>query len=154
MKKNSTNSIWRGRFFRFAPLILWIGVIFYLSGAQGAMSKTSIFIRPLLMFLFPNSPEETLAIYHGYIRKFAHFAEYAILAFFAHRAFSNKKSLQKSYFVISLLFVFGIAALDEFNQSFLASRTSSFRDVLLDTFGGLVMLIFLFLVAKYRKQKR
>ena len=117
------------------------------------MSKTSFFIRPLLLFLFPNSPEETLAIYHSYIRKFAHFAEYAILAFFVFRAFSIKKTLKKSYFVISLLVVFGIAALDEFNQSFLASRTSSFQDVLLDTFGGLVMLMFLFLVSKYWKQK-
>ncbi len=148
---NKDSAIWRGRFFRFAPLILWIGVIFYLSGAQGAMSKTSIFIRPLLMFLFPHAPEETLAIYHSYIRKFAHFAEYAILAFFSFRAFSFKKSLKKSYFVISFLFVFCIAALDEFNQSFLASRTSSFHDVLLDTSGGLTMLLFLFFVSKYRK---
>ncbi|MGI9055581.1 MAG: VanZ family protein [Pyrinomonadaceae bacterium] len=148
------SEIWRGRFFRFAPLVLWIGVIFYLSSAQGAMSKTSFFMRPLLMFLFPNSPEETLVIYHGYIRKFAHFAEYAILAFFVFRVFSIKKFQPNIYFVISLLFVFLIAALDEFNQSFLASRTSSFNDVLLDTLGGLVMLIFLFLFGKYQKRKQ
>lgn len=148
------SEIWRERFFRFAPLVFWIGVIFYLSSAQGAMSKTSFFIRPLLMFLFPNSPEEVLAIFHSYIRKFAHFAEYAILAFFILRVFSYKNSLKKSYLVISLLLVFSTAALDEFNQSFLASRTSSFHDVLLDTFGGLMMLIFLFFFFKYKNLKQ
>lgn len=110
------------------------------------MSETSRFIRPLLLFLFPNAPEETLAIYHGYIRKFAHFAEYAVLAFFAFRAFSSSsnKFLQKYRFFVSLILVFSIALLDEFNQSFLTSRTSSFRDVLLDTFGGLTILTLLY----------
>ncbi len=104
------------------------------------------------MFLFPNAPEETLAIYHGYIRKCAHFTVYAALAFFAFRAFSTsaKTFLKNFWFPVSLLLVFIIALLDEFNQSFLSSRTSSFRDVLLDTFGGLTMLTFLFLVGKRR----
>lgn len=146
------NSIWRERILRYAPLILWIGVIFYLSGSQGSMSKTSIFIRPILMFLFPNAPEETLTIYHGYIRKCAHFTVYAALAFFAFRAFSSsaKTFLKNFRFPVSLLLVFITALLDEFNQSFLTSRTSSFRDVLLDTFGGLMILTIVSLVGKWR----
>jgi VanZ family protein len=136
----------RGRVSRYAPLFLWIGVIFFLSSGQGAMSETSLYIRPLLLFLFPNAPEETLAIYHGYIRKFAHFAEYAALAFFAFRAFSSSSNefLQKYRFFVSLILVFSIASLDEFNQSFLTSRTGSFWDVLLDTFGGLTILMILY----------
>ena len=155
MPETFKKPIWRGRFFRYAPLILWIGVIFFLSSGQGAMSNTSRFIGPLLHFLFPNSSEEILLAYHNFIRKFAHFAEYAVLAFFAFRAFSLSKNkiLEKFRLPISLLLVFIIASLDEFNQSFLASRTSSFRDVLLDTFGGLTMLCILFLLAKYRKNK-
>lgn len=139
---------WRGRFFRFAPLILWIGVIFFLSSSSGSMSNTSRFIGPLLRFLFPDSSEELLLIYHGFIRKFAHFAEYAVLAFFAFRAFSfsPQKILQKFWFPLSLLLVFVIASLDEFNQSFLSTRTSSFQDVLLDTFGGFTVLCLIFLV--------
>lgn len=112
------------------------------------MSETSRFIRPLLLFLFPNAPEETLAIYHGCIRKFAHFAEYAALAFFAFRAFSSSsnKFLQKYRFFVLLILIFSIALLDEYNQSFLTSRTSSFQDVLLDTAGGLTMLIFVYFI--------
>lgn len=145
---------WRGRFIRFAPLILWIGVIFFLSSSSGSMSNTSRFIGPLLRFLFPDSSEELLLIYHGFIRKFAHFAEYAVLACFAFRAFlfSPQKFLQRFWFPLSLALVFIIASLDEFNQGFLASRTSSFQDVLLDTLGGLTMLVFLFLFAKFKKK--
>lgn len=110
------------------------------------MSKTSLFIRPLLVFLFPNAPEETLLLYHGYVRKLAHFAEYFVLAFLAFHAFSRStnKFLQKFRFPISLALVILVASLDEFNQSFLASRTGSVADVLLDTFGGLTALSILY----------
>lgn len=106
------------------------------------------------MFLFPDASEQTLLIYHSYIRKIAHPCVYAVLAYFAYRAFyfSPQKFLQKFWFPVSLLVVFVIASLDEFNQSFLTSRTSSPYDVLLDTFGGLVMLTILFLINKNRKQ--
>src|SRR5215210_2830658 len=146
----------RGRFLRYAPLILWIGVIFFLSSKQGSMSETSIFIRLILLFLFPNAPEETLVIYHGYIRKFAHFAEYAALAFLAFRAFSSSSNifLQKYRFFVSFILVFSIASLDEFNQSFIASRTSSFWDVLLDTAGGLTVLIFVYFIKIRYNAKR
>lgn len=153
--EKSKNSIWRGRIFRYAPLILWIGVIFFLSGGQAAMSNTSRFIRPLLMFLFPDASEQTLLIYHGIIRKIAHPCVYAVLAYFAYRAFyfSPQNFLRKFWFPVSLLLVFLIASLDEFNQSFLVSRTSSPYDVLLDTLGGFVMLTILFFINKRRASR-
>lgn len=145
----------RRRFFRYAPLFLWIGVIFFFSTAQASMSNTSRFIRPILVFLFPNAPEETLLIYHFYIRKFAHFAEYAGLAFFASRAFfgSSQKILRKYWFLVSLLLVFLIASTDEFNQSFLSTRTGSIWDVLLDLSGGLTVLLIVYFF-KIRRNKK
>ncbi len=123
------------------------------STTQASMSNTSRFIRPLLIFLFPTASEETLVIYHGFIRKFAHFAEYAALAFFALRAFSasSKKTLQKYSFIFSLILTLLIAAIDEINQSSLASRTGSVRDVLLDFSGGLTMLAFLWILHRFRR---
>ena len=122
----------------YVPLILWIGVIFFLSSPAGSALETSKFIGPLLRFLFPAAPEETLRIYHGYVRKFAHFAEYAILAFWAIRAFSTSSVgfLRNSRFWLAILLVVLIAALDEYHQSFEPSRTSSVYDVLLDCIGG------------------
>ncbi|HSK73249.1 MAG TPA: VanZ family protein [Pyrinomonadaceae bacterium] len=147
---------WRGRFIRYAPLFLWIGVIFFFSTAQASMSNTSRFIRPILVFFFPNAPEETLLVYHFYIRKFAHFAEYAALAFFASRAFfaSSQKFLRKYWFLTSLLLVLLIASLDEINQSFIPTRTGSVWDVLLDFSGGATMLIFVYLTKIWYDAKR
>ena len=109
------------------------------------MQNTSRFVRPLLIFLFPNAPEETLIIYHGYIRKLAHLTEYAILAFWASRAFSTSsiRFLQKFRFVFSLALVFLVASIDEYNQSFDVLRTGSIYDVLLDVCGGLTMILIL-----------
>lgn len=121
--------------FGLAPVLIWIGVIFFLSSGSGSMEQTSRFIRPLLEFLFPTSPEDTLQLYHFYIRKAAHFTEYAILAVLFTRLF---RMLNFSWWaVLSLLSCLIVAALDEFNQSFISSRTSSPYDVLLDCLGAL-----------------
>lgn len=142
----------RERFFRYAPLILWIGVVLFASTTTASMSKTSVFVRPVLEFLFPNAPEETLLVYHNFIRKTAHFIEYAILAFWAARAFigSSQEILKKYWFIFSLLLVVLVASIDETNQSFNPTRTGSPRDVLLDAGGGLFILI-IFYLAKRRR---
>ncbi len=150
MNDKLQKSKWRGRLFRYAPLLLWIGVIFYLSSSNGAMSNTSRFIRPLLEWLFPLMPEETLQIYHGYIRKFAHFAEYSALAFFASRAFwsSSIEIFRKYWFIFAFGLVVCIASIDEYNQSFNVLRTSSIYDVLLDASGGLTVVLLIWLFRK------
>jgi len=142
MIDNVQKSQRRRRIFRYAPLFLWLGLILFLSTGQASMSNTSRFVRPLLTWLFPAAPEELLNVYHGYVRKFAHFAEYAILAFFASFAFfgSTHKFLQKYWYVVAFILVFLTAAIDETNQSFMASRTGSVYDVLLDVSGGLFMI--------------
>ncbi|HXG86593.1 MAG TPA: VanZ family protein [Pyrinomonadaceae bacterium] len=144
MKANNSN-LWRERVLRYAPLIIWIGVILFASTGSASMSETSRFIRPLLHFLFPDSPEETLIIYHGFIRKFAHFAEYAVLSFWAARAFwsSSIQTLRKFWFAFAFLAVLFVASIDEFNQSFNAARTGSIYDVTLDCAGGLTMILLL-----------
>ncbi len=141
---------------RFVPLILWIAIIGFMSSGQASMSETSRFIRPLLEFLFPTTPEEILQIYHGYIRKLAHLTEYAILAFFAARAFfySKKVFAQKNWFPLSLGLVALVATIDETNQSFNSARTGSPYDVLIDCFGGLIMLSSLFGVRYLRNSNR
>jgi VanZ family protein len=146
-----TKAKWRGRIFRYAPLVLWIGAIFVASSNTGSMSNTSRFIRPLLEFLFPATPEEILVVYHGYIRKFAHFAEYFALAFLAARAFSGSsvKIVRNYWFIFAPVLIVLVATADETNQSFLASRTSSVYDVLLDSAGGLTMILFFGLYRRF-----
>jgi VanZ family protein len=143
---------WRGRIFRYAPLILWIGVVLFASSNSGSMSNTSRFIRPLLEFFFPDSPESTLLIYHGYIRKLAHFAEYAALAVIAARAFRNSSQnfLRNYWFCHSLAVVAVVASTDEINQSFNSARTGSVFDVMIDLSGGIFMITLIAIIKTYR----
>jgi len=143
-------SNWRVRLWAYAPVLFWIGVIFLLSSPEGSFSQTSRIIGPLLHFFFPNLPEETQALIHGYVRKTAHFTEYAFLAFLAVRACTLSFSvfLKKWRYILPILLVVAIASLDEFNQSFESSRTSSIWDVLLDISGGLAMVVFLWLIKR------
>jgi len=151
---NSKKTIWYGRFIRYVPLILWICLILFASTTNASMSNTSRFIRPFLEFLFPDTSETTLIIYHGYIRKLAHFVEYGVLAFFASRAFwlSSKDTLRKFWYVTAFLFVVFIAGIDEFNQSFNPTRTGSIYDVLIDGTGGILMIIIVYIIGTCRKK--
>lgn len=145
---------WRGRIIRYAPLILWAGAVFLASSTTGSMSNTSRIIRPLLEWFFPNTPEAVLSVYHGYIRKFAHFFEYAVLAFFASRAFwsSSINFLRRFWTIFAFLVVLIIALGDEYNQSFNTARTGSIYDVLLDCSGGITMIVlFCFFTRKASK---
>ncbi len=120
------------------------------------MSETSRFVRPFLEFIFPNTPEFTLTIYHAYIRKSAHLFEYAVLAFFASRAFwsSGKEILRKYWYLFAFVLVLIIAIIDETNQSFNPARTSSIYDVLIDCIGGILIISFMSIIGKLLGKKK
>lgn len=145
----STNN-WRVWLWAYAPLFLWLGVIFYLSSPEGAFSNTSRIIGPLLDFFFPGMPEATRLVIHGYVRKAAHFTEYAVLAFLAVRTctMSASRSLVRSRFLLSLALVVAVAVLDEINQSFSEARTSSMFDVVLDVAGGVMATTIMILLRR------
>lgn len=130
----------------YAPLIVWIIVVLGLGTGIGSMNETSRFIRPLLEFLFPDASPATLLQYHGYIRKLAHFTEYAILAFFAYRVFKSRHP-----YLSATLLVAAVAIADEINQSFNSSRTASPYDVLLDVIGGATMLFLIWLAGRVKR---
>ena len=122
-------------------------MIFFLSSGQGASTQTSRIIRPLLEFLFPDAPFETIAFYHGIIRKLAHFTEYAVLGFLACRALWAS-ALRCHWLIISAVLVLAIAVIDETNQSFNPERTGSPVDVLIDLSGGLAAILVFCLFVK------
>ena len=153
MSNSNSSGKWRGRIIRYAPLLLWVAVIFINSSTAGASQNTSRIIRPLLEWFFPAADAATLDVYHGYIRKLAHFTEYAVLGFFAARAFqlSSQTVLRKFWFVWAVLFFAFVAAADEYNQSFNPLRTSSGYDVLIDVAGGLFAVTAFYLFKLRRK---
>ena len=154
MSSYSEQTNWRGRISRYAPLLLWIALIFFLSSNLGAANNTSRIIRPLLLWLFPDITEPSIQTVHFLVRKGAHVTAYGMLGFWAFRAFrrSAVDVLRRGRFIFSLLLVSLIAITDETNQSYLASRTGSPWDVALDTSAGLTVILIFYLYEKYRQR--
>ena len=119
------------------------------------MSNTSRIIGPLILFFFPETDNATLLAVQIAIRKIAHFVFYFILGALAARAFSGSsaRNLKKYWFPAAFLLVVAVAVSDETNQSFLASRTASVRDVLLDSAGGLTALFIWYLIFGLKRFK-
>lgn len=139
----------------FAPLVVWIAVIFFLSSSFGATSHTSVLIRPILVFLFPSAPDETIAIYHAYVRKAAHFTEYAILGMLAYRSFAltSFSFARERIYLPAIAIVIAVASVDEFNQSFNTARAGSVYDILLDVSGGITMVVIIWAIGWFTESK-
>ena len=130
---------------RYLPLVAWLIFISYASSDSFNAANTSRIIGPLVLWLFPNTSEQTLAVIHLAARKAAHFTEYAILAYLAARAFSTspRPALANKWFIASLVLVAVYALIDEYHQSFVPSRTASLYDSFIDITGGLAALLFI-----------
>lgn len=126
------------RLWRYGPLLVWIGLIFFASTGNLSAPNTSRIIRPLLLWLFPGIAEATLLQVHFLVRKAAHFTEYAVLALLAARAFltSSRTFLRRRWWPASLALVASCALLDEYHQSFDPTRTGTIYDSLIDITGG------------------
>ena len=71
------------------------------------------------------------------VRKCAHMSEYAILTLLGFLT---------GRFLIPIGVTFVYACTDEFHQLFVPGRAGRFTDVLIDTTGGIIMLLFIALV--------
>lgn len=130
------------RIARYGPLLVWILFISFFSTGEFSAENTSRFVRPILLWLFPNLSELRLAFIHFLTRKAAHFCEYAVLAFLARRAFisSSKLLIRRHWFAFSLALVVLNSLLDELHQAFVPARTGSIYDSAIDVLGGLTVL--------------
>ncbi len=107
-------------------VVLWMGVIFYLSN------------QPDLKSSFSSGVDFVL-------RKAAHIAEFAILTFLVWRALAasveaeNKKG--RKLIIGAFLFAFFYAISDEYHQTFVLGRVGAVKDVLIDSMGIIIATI-------------
>ncbi len=135
----------------WSPVILWMGVIFWMSTGVFSSENTSHIIIPLLDYFFPLICPQTEDLIHGFIRKTGHVTEYFILGLFFFRAFRGE-SLQTWRLRWTIYAIIGVALYalsDEFHQAFVATRTASIVDVGLDSAGG-VLSQFAIMLWNYR----
>ena len=136
------------------PTGFWLAVIALESTNLGSAEHTGRVLYPIFHFLF-NVNGATFATWHAWLRKSGHVVGYftlSVLLFRSWRAtfprLSTRWCLQ--WATIALLSTSLVATLDEWHQSFLPSRTGTFRDVLLDTAAGLLAQVTLFAIIRAR----
>lgn len=106
----------------WAPVLLWAGLIFYLSSIPDTRTGGGAEL-PELMF-----------------RKFAHLFVYGTLAFLLARALTGYGWKLRRIMGMGLFLCILYAASDEIHQSFVPGRFCKVRDVALDSLGSALVL--------------
>ncbi|WP_066896334.1 VanZ family protein [Clostridium nigeriense] len=134
-------------------LIGWMLIIFFMSHQPGDVSSSQ---SDLVLKLFRVIGIE-LNDYFGelatfIVRKTAHFSEYMILFILAYNVTRNYNNDRKiKLYLIILVFLY--ACSDEFHQYFIPGRSMAFKDVLIDTSGGILGYIIITLFEKIKIKK-
>ena len=134
-------------------VIGWMILIFVFSRQPGEVSsENNKFVIQVfrLLGIDLNSILGTLSDF--IVRKAAHFTEYFILYMLLYRAINTKTNWNISVFIWSLVIVFLYACSDEFHQAFVPGRGPAFRDVMVDTCGGLTAFLFLYIRVTLKKR--
>ena len=123
---------------RWVLFLGWMIFIFYMSHQPGDKSSEQ---SRFVLYVF-NLLGLKLDTYFGelatlIIRKGAHFTEYFILFILIYNVISLYVVERKAR-IYSVIFVFLYACSDEFHQSFIPGRGPAFKDVMIDTSGGIL----------------
>jgi|WetSurMetagenome_2_1015567.scaffolds.fasta_scaffold393475_1 VanZ family protein len=153
------------------PVLLWMAVIFSASSDSHSYEHSSRLFEPLLLWLFPHLVQGWIDAIHYIFRKCGHLSEYAVLALLLWRAIHNARrhkfrqlkeisslqNVQDSWkwdeAGLALSIVFLYAAIDEFHQIFVPDRTPLISDVCIDTCGGAMAILALWIFSRWRKKR-
>lgn len=138
------------------PSAVWLAVIALESTNIGSSDHTTRLLYPIFSFLFGLDPAH-FASWHAVMRKIGHVVGYFILCvllFRSWRATFPRLSTRwcPQWAAMAFLSTALVASLDEWHQSFLPSRTGTFRDVVLDSSAALAAQIVLFIFTKARSR--
>ena len=134
-------------------LIIWMGFIFYMSNQPANVSDGQ---SNKVLFILTGLGLDVNGIFgelaNFVVRKCAHFLEYMILAFLLLNVV-NIYCKSKVSSILSVVFVFLYACTDEFHQIFVPGREGAFRDVIIDTWGGITLILLYNLIRGKKKKK-
>ena len=127
------------------PALVWIGLIAFESTDFFSSEHTSSVLYTILTFLFGHIDLYKFLIFHYYLRKAGHVVGYGILGLLLLRGWratldQDHAQLGRTVLLSWLGTVF-VAAMDEWHQSYIPSRTGTVRDAVLDSVAGLVFLL-------------
>jgi VanZ family protein len=123
----------------------WMVLIFLFSSQPGEVSSgNNKFVIYLFNLLGLNLNSIFGNLSDFIVRKAAHFTEYFILFIMLYRAIRVEKNAGIKVFAYSIVIVFLYACSDEFHQAFVPGRGPAFRDVMVDTCGGLTAFLIMY----------
>lgn len=124
------------------PVVMMFGVMYYFSTDVFSAENTRGVLDKIFLWFSPHASKRAILNFNYFVRKSAHFTEYAVLGALLFRAFraGNAVRWRFKWALYSFLFSAAWALLDELHQSFTQKRGGSIWDSLLDSSGALFTL--------------
>lgn len=139
------------------PTLLWLGVLALFSTDTFSAEHTGRIFLKLLHLLYGNISVLTFERLHFLVRKSAHFFSYGLLsgfAFFSWRAtLPELRQWSARWSGLALLLTLAAGSSDEFHQRFVASRTPSVHDVMIDMAGAVFFQLVIVFAIRWRQQR-
>ena len=141
----------RKRFRFFLPAVLWLGMIFFLSGQTGEQTTAlSLSIARWLARFFPGASEAGL---HMWLRKLAHIGVYFVEGALLFPALRRTLRGAGKGFAVTLVLCALIAAADEAHKALIPGRHCSWPEAALNFLGALPGVALALAIVK-RKENR
>jgi VanZ family protein len=126
------------------PAAVWIGIIAFESTDFFSAGNTSSMLYTLLTSIFGNIDLYHFLIFHHFLRKTGHVVGYGMLSVLLLRGWRVTLDQDHTHLghtlLLSWLGTVFVASMDEWHQSYIPSRTGTWRDAALDSVAGLVFL--------------
>lgn len=144
-------------------VILWMLVIFSFSHMNGdnSNSKSKGTINKILettnkvgitnIDITEGKEAEAVDKLNGPLRKLMHMGVYFILALLVINALRVSNVKFNLTYLLTFIICFIYACTDEYHQTLIADRSGEFRDVLIDSFGSIIGILFNYLLLRIRK---
>ena len=132
------------------PVIMMVGLMYYFSTDVFSADNTRNIFEKVFLWFSPNASKRAILTFNYFLRKSAHFTEYAVLGGLLFRAFraGDPVRWRFKWALQSFVFAAAWALLDELHQSFTRKRGGSIWDSLLDSSGVLFVLTAIWIIVR------
>jgi VanZ family protein len=127
------------------PAAVWVCLIAFESTDFFSSENTGTVLYTLWTHLFGNVDLHSFILFHHYLRKTGHVVGYGMLSLLLLRGWratlGRIPTVLLRAALLAWLGTLSVAALDEWHQTFIPSRTGTVRDVGLDSIAGVAFLV-------------
>jgi VanZ family protein len=139
------------------PAFVWVLLITFESTDSFSSEQTGGMLYSLLSHFFGKLDLYAFLMFHHYLRKTGHVVGYGMLGLLSLRGWratlAHESQKLGRIVLLSWLGTAFVASMDEWHQSYIPSRTGTWRDAVLDSVAGLVFLLVAYIWLRRRQPK-